>query len=112
MNKETTIFIDTEDMEERYREELYKEYLEKENKQLKQENQQLQNNWNELKKWLEDEIIECKALIDTILPEFEKIMPRSSGKTLLTNEYNKQQTIIKSFEVMLCKMQELERGEE
>ena len=29
------IFIDTEDMEERYGEELYKEYLEKENQQLK-----------------------------------------------------------------------------
>lgn len=41
MNKETTIFIDTEDMEERYGEELYKEYLEKENKQLKQENEKL-----------------------------------------------------------------------
>ena len=29
------IFIDTQDMEERYAEELYKEYLENENKQLK-----------------------------------------------------------------------------
>ena len=28
------IFIDTEDMEERYGEELYKEYLEQENKEL------------------------------------------------------------------------------
>lgn len=33
--KQTTIFIDTQDMEERYGEELYKEYLEKENTQLK-----------------------------------------------------------------------------
>ena len=41
MNKGTTIFIDTEDMEERYGEELYKEYLEKDNKQLQQENQKL-----------------------------------------------------------------------
>lgn len=41
MNKGTTIFIDTEDMEERYGEELYKEYLEKENKQLKEENEKL-----------------------------------------------------------------------
>lgn len=31
----TTIFIDTQNMEERYGEELYKEYLENENKQLK-----------------------------------------------------------------------------
>lgn len=70
---------------------------------------QQKNNWNKLKKWLEDEIIECKVLINTILPEFEKIMPRSSDKTLLTNEYNKLQTIIKSFEVMLSKIQELEK---
>lgn len=35
MNKETTIFIDTQDMEERYGEQLYQEYLEKENKELK-----------------------------------------------------------------------------
>ena len=68
----------------------------------------LQTNWKELKKWLEEEIIECKAVISTILPEFEKIMPRSSGKTLLTNEYNKQQTIIKCFELTLEKMKKLE----
>ena len=30
------IFIDTEDMEERYAEELYKEYLENKNKELQQ----------------------------------------------------------------------------
>lgn len=70
--------------------------------------EKLQNNWNELKKFAEVEIIECKAIISTILPEFEKIMLRSSGKTLLTNEYNKTQTIIKCFEIMLNKMQELE----
>lgn len=35
-NKKMTIFIDTQDMEERYGEELYKEYLEKENQQLKE----------------------------------------------------------------------------
>ena len=33
--KQPTIFIDTQDMEERYGEELYKEYLENENHQLK-----------------------------------------------------------------------------
>jgi hypothetical protein len=35
------IFIDTEDMEERYGEELYKEYLEKQNKDLKEKNVEL-----------------------------------------------------------------------
>lgn len=43
------IFIDTEDIEERYGEELYKENLEKENKRLN-------NIINELEKWLEYEI--------------------------------------------------------
>ena len=49
MNKETTIFIDTENMEERYAEGLYMDYLEEQNKKL-------QNNWNELKEWLEEDI--------------------------------------------------------
>ena len=80
----------------------------KSSKKLCTKNCKYKNNWNELKKFAEDEIIECKAIISTILPEFEKIMPRSSGKTLLTNEYNNTQTIIKCFEVMLNKMQELE----
>lgn len=34
-NKSATIFIDTQDMEERYAEQLYQEYLEKENRELK-----------------------------------------------------------------------------
>ena len=33
----TNIFIDTQNMEERYGEELYKEYLEKENKIMKKQ---------------------------------------------------------------------------
>lgn len=37
------IFIDTEDMEERYGEELYKEYLERENKELKQKVEYYEN---------------------------------------------------------------------
>jgi len=74
-----------------------------------QENKLLKYNWNELKKYIEDVIIECKTVINTILPEFEKITSRNSGKTLLTNEYNNQQMIIKSFKVMLSKMEELEK---
>ena len=42
------IFIDTEDMEERYGEELYKEYLEK-------ENQRFNNIINELEKYIASE---------------------------------------------------------
>ena len=37
------IFIDAEDMEERYGEELYKEYLERENKELKQKVEYYEN---------------------------------------------------------------------
>lgn len=65
MNKGTTIFIDTEDMEERYGEELYKEYLEKDNKQLKQEKeklhhykklyQSLKRQKEELRSWLKED---------------------------------------------------------
>ena len=65
MNKGTTIFIDTEDMEERYGEELYKEYLEKDNKQLKQENEKLHHykklyrslkrQKEELRSWLKED---------------------------------------------------------
>ena len=41
--KNTTIFIDTQDMEERYGEELYKEYLENENKKLKEVIEEVRN---------------------------------------------------------------------
>lgn len=49
MNEGTTIFIDTQDMEERYGEELYKEYLEKENKQLKEVIEEVRGVAQELK---------------------------------------------------------------
>lgn len=55
------IFIDNNDLEEQYGEQKYQEYLEKENKQMKQdittmnkEIERLNNNWNELEKELED----------------------------------------------------------
>lgn len=41
------IFIDTQDMEERYAEGLYQDFLKEENKQLK-------DNWNKLKEWLKE----------------------------------------------------------
>ena len=47
-NKKMTVFIDTQDMEERHSEELYKEYLENENKQLKGQNKQIRENNEEL----------------------------------------------------------------
>lgn len=46
-NNKPQIFIDTQDMEERYAEELYQDFLKEENKQLK-------DNWNKLKEWLKE----------------------------------------------------------
>ena len=48
--KQPQVFIDTQDMEERYGEELYKEYLEKENKRLN-------NIINELERYINEEYI-------------------------------------------------------
>ena len=48
-NKTTTVFIDTQDMEERYGEQLYQEYLEKENKELKDKVNQLEKEVERLK---------------------------------------------------------------
>lgn len=45
--KQPTIFIDTQDMEERYGDELYVDYL-------KEENQSLKDILDELEKWLKD----------------------------------------------------------
>lgn len=75
---------------------------------LQNENQQLQNKWNELKEFVEKAINECKVVMNTILPELEEIILSINGKSPLINEYEKQQMIIKFFEVMLSKMEELE----
>ena len=50
------IFIDTQDMEERYAEELYQDFLKEENKQIKKQLEELQQENKQL-----------KDLIDTIL---------------------------------------------
>ena len=46
--KQPTIFIDTQDMEERYGEQLYQDYLVEQNKDLKQENARLKEIENKL----------------------------------------------------------------
>lgn len=56
------IFIDTEDMEERYGEELYKEYLEKENQQLKDELKIKQDDF----KCANEEIAKLKSTLEEI----------------------------------------------
>lgn len=69
MNKGTTIFIDTEDMEERYGEELYKEYLEKENKQLKEENEKL-NHYKLLYQKVKDRNDKAIEILDRVDYEY------------------------------------------
>lgn len=62
--------------------------------ELEQEYQHLQNNWNELKKWLEDEITKLR---DFPLQDVERVAKRISLERTLKK---------------LNKMAELERGEE
>ena len=47
------IFIDTQDMEERYGEQLYQDYLVEQNKNLQQENKQLKERLNNIKEYVE-----------------------------------------------------------
>lgn len=62
------IFIDTEDMEERYGEELYKEYLEKENKRLN-------NTLNEIEAIVYADIsnIDCRISIQEKLDKLKEL---------------------------------------
>lgn len=53
------VFIDTEDIEERYTEQLYQDYLEKENKILKENNLNMQKEmcrlWKKIE-WLKERV--------------------------------------------------------
>lgn len=71
VNPKTQVFIDTQDMEERYGEELYKEYLEKQVKDYKsrcekavEKIKKIQQ--NAIKYGAEHDIIICQELIDTL----------------------------------------------
>ena len=72
----------------------------------------LQNNWNELKKLLKEEIDICDGCIDTLRSDLQELHPRSCGKTYLQNEILKNKTAKRSFEITLDKMQELEGNNE
>ena len=67
MNKEPIIFIDTEDIEERYAEGLYMDYL-------KEENQQLRTIISELEKWLKKEMAykDVEKKLQELKGEYEK----------------------------------------
>ena len=66
--KQPQVFIDTQDMEERYGEELYKEYLEKENKRLnnKLKNIKSQLDYLETYSSKEDVFEDMKGRLDRI----------------------------------------------
>lgn len=64
--KQPTIFIDTEDMEERYGEQLYQDYLEEQNKDLKDRiNKAIETFENEIKSLKEKK----KLIMALITPE-------------------------------------------
>lgn len=56
--KQPTIFIDTQDMEERYGEQLYQDYLVEQNKDLKKENERLKDKIDRINKLLNEPIFE------------------------------------------------------
>ena len=105
-NKKMTVFIDTQDMEERHSEELYKEYLENENKQLKGQNKQIRENNEELKRRLKSvqdkrDSHKCirykqqKALQD-IKKILDTLETYSSNQDVL-NDYNKRASKIRDI---------------
>lgn len=68
------IFIDTQDMEERYGEELYKEYLENENKEMKEKIKKLRELLKDYKYTKVDDyhkIIEFYKMLEEILGDKE-----------------------------------------
>ena len=81
------IFIDTQDIEERYAEGLYQDYLEEENKKYK-------NQQKEFIEWLEDEKDECSQIYEDDL-----------GKTRLVNEdiFNEVDKILSKYEDIIDK---------
>ena len=84
--KQPQVFIDTQDMEERYGEELYKEYLEKENKRLN-------NIINELEKYCNEEI-----------EDYDKHINSKFITDIAREQYEGEKVC---FEDMLGKLQEL-----
>ena len=81
-------------------------------KEVIAESKQLQNNWNELKKSIEEQINICDGCIDTMQSDLQEIAPRGSGKSYMTGEIFKNKVAKRSFGITLDKMQELEQGKD
>lgn len=76
--------------------------------ELQQENTQLKEQRQELRSWLEDEINICDGVISTRTSDFQELGGRSAGKTFIQNEIFKNKVALKSFELALNKLNELE----
>ena len=132
LNKDKTeIYIDSEDMEERYCEGLYQDYLEKENQELKKqlENcycnrtdcssrikdskkydslvQRVEKQQKEFINWLEDEIKECDAYSKFMERKLQELKPRGSGKIYIANEIMKSETAKECYKNSLSKYKEI-----
>ena len=96
------IFIDTQDMEERYAEGLYQEHLEKEN--IKYKNQQ-----KEFIEWLENEIDICDGFLDTVKSDLQEIPYGviSANKTYITTQIKENETAHKVYKEILSKFKEI-----
>jgi len=70
----------------------------------------IQNNWNELKKLLKEEIDICDGCIDTMQSDLQEIAPRGSGKSYLTGEILKNKVAKRCFKNTLDKMQRMEKN--
>ena len=75
---------------------------------LLEENNQLKEQKKELRSWLEDEIKICDGVISTRTSDFQELGGRSVGKTFIQNEILKNKVALKSFELALNKLNELE----
>ena len=92
------IFIDTQDMEERYGEELYKEYLENQNKEMKEKiNKAIEN---------------CKKSIESINQKLQddKTIKVVDGKVANMNEY--QIVRLKAIRMKCKELLEILEGKE
>lgn len=64
------------------KEEIFTRWQDPTIEKLRQEKQQLQNNWNELKKIIEDSIIAINELVDNPNDEAHTIMKGTFGRVL------------------------------
>ena len=92
------IFIETQDMEERYAEGLYQDYLEEENKKYKDQQK-------EFIKYLEDEIDICDGFLDTVKSDLQEIPYGviSANKTYITTQIKENETAHKVYKEILQK---------